>query len=429
MSNVSNLSPSEFDQQHIWHPYSAIGAGLPVFHVDQAEGCELILKDGRRLIDGMASWWSVIHGYRNPTMDAAMKAQIDRFSHVMFGGLTHDPAIELARKLVEMSAPELEAVFFADSGSVSVEVAMKMAIQYWASQGQAHKQKFLSFRNGYHGDTFGAMSVCDPVTGMHSLFADTLSQQLFAPAPTTPVGEACNDEDFNVVKQILEQNHKQIAAIIIEPIVQGAGGMRFYSADVLRALRALADEYGVLLIFDEIATGFGRTGKLFAYEHAGVVPDILCLGKALTGGYMTLAATLTSKRVAQTIQAGEPGVFMHGPTFMGNPLACTAGLTSLQLLAEQDIEANGQRIEQALRKGLAPCADLPNVKEVRCLGAIGVIELNEPVDMRDIQPRFVNAGVWVRPFGKLVYVMPAYIMSDEQLARLCAGMVAVVAKS
>lgn len=425
MSNDS-LSPFDFDQQHIWHPYSAIGSGLPVFHVDAAEGCELILKDGKRLIDGMSSWWSVIHGYRHPVMDAAMKAQIDRFSHVMFGGLTHDPAIELAQKLVALSAPELEAVFFADSGSVSVEVAMKMAIQYWASQDQPRKQRFISFRNGYHGDTFGAMSVCDPVTGMHSLFADTLSQQLFAPAPGTPFGEACKAHDLDEVKALLAQHHEHCAAIIIEPIVQGAGGMRFYSADFLRQLRQLADDFGVLLIFDEIATGFGRTGKLFAYEHTGIVPDILCLGKALTGGYMTLAATLTSQRVAQTIQAGEPGVFMHGPTFMANPLACTAGLTSLSLLEQMDVSTRTLEIEAQLRAGLAPCAELKGVKEVRCLGAIGVVEMHEAVDMRNIQGRFVEAGVWVRPFGKLVYVMPAYIMQAEQVAQLCAGIVKVL---
>ena len=423
------LPPFEFDQHHIWHPYSAIGSGLPVFHVDGAEGCEIILKDGRRLIDGMASWWSVIHGYRNPTMDAAVKDQIDRFSHVMFGGLTHDPAIELAQKLIELSAPELDAVFFADSGSVAVEVAMKMAIQFWASQGKPLKQKFLSFRNGYHGDTFGAMSVCDPVTGMHSLFAETLSQQLFAPAPRTPFGEICDSDDLLEVESLLHKHSEDVAAIIIEPIVQGAGGMRFYSADVLRKLRSLADQHGVLLIFDEIATGFGRTGKLFAYEHADVVPDILCLGKALTGGYMTLAATLTSQHVAQTIQSGEPGVFMHGPTFMANPLACSAGLASLKLLSEQNIASNVARIEEQLRKGLAPCAELNSVQDVRCLGAIGVVELKQPVDMRDIQGRFVEQGVWVRPFGKLVYVMPAYVMSNAELTRLCEGIAQVLSSS
>lgn len=408
-----------FDQQHIWHPYSAVGAGQPLFHVDSAEGCTLRLKDGRELIDGMASWWSVIHGYRHPTMDDALKTQIDRFSHVMFGGLTHDPAIHLAERLLDITHPALDAVFFADSGSVSVEVAMKMAIQYWASQGQAGRQKFLTVRSGYHGDTFGAMSVCDPVTGMHSLFAQTLAQQIFAPRPATPFGQIAPASDLKELKALLESHHKEIAAIILEPIVQGAGGMRFYSSDYLVQLKALADAYDILIIFDEIATGFGRSGKLFAYEHAGFAPDILCLGKALTGGYMTLAATLTSRKVAETIQSGEPGVFMHGPTFMANPLACAAGLASIEILMQSDWQAKVKRISEGLAHGLSPCNSLENVQEVRVLGAIGVVELKEAVDMKVIQPMLVEQGVWVRPFGKLVYVMPPYIISDAQLVQLC----------
>ncbi|MDX1453593.1 MAG: adenosylmethionine--8-amino-7-oxononanoate transaminase [Oleiphilaceae bacterium] len=414
-------SALDFDRQHIWHPYSSIGSDNPVFHVERAEGCELILKDGRRLIDGMASWWSVIHGYNHPTMNAALKAQIDKMSHVMFGGLTHDPAIELAQQLVAMTAPELEAVFFADSGSVSVEVAMKMAIQYWASSGQPGKQRFLTVRNGYHGDTFGAMSVCDPVNGMHSLFASTLAQQVFAPAPEPAFDAPCEAKHLAELTRLLEAHQHELAAIIIEPVVQGAGGMRFYAPGYLDALRALADAHQVLLIFDEIATGFGRTGKLFAYEHTQVVPDILCLGKALTGGYMTLAATLTSEKISRTINQGEPGVFMHGPTFMGNPLACTAALTSLQLLQESNWQQQVKGIEQGLQQGLAACRALDSVAEVRVLGAIGVVELKEPVVMRDFQPKLVEAGVWVRPFGKLVYVMPPYVMSDAQLATLCGA--------
>ena len=416
----------DFDRQHIWHPYSSIGAATPIFHVDRAEGCELVLKDGRRILDGMASWWSVIHGYNHPVMNAALKAQIDKMSHVMFGGLTHDPAIELAQQLVAMTAPELEAVFFADSGSVSVEVAMKMAIQYWASQCFPDKQRFLTVRNGYHGDTFGAMSVCDPVNGMHTLFAQSLTQQFFAPAPAPGFDEACQPEHLSAITDLLKAHHKEVAAIIIEPVVQGAGGMRFYSPDYLKALRALADEYEVLLIFDEIATGFGRTGKLFAYEHASVVPDILCLGKALTGGYMTLAATLATERVSHTINKGEPGLFMHGPTFMANPLACSAALASLNLLTEQDWQSRVNQIEAGLKASLAPCHSLDSVKEVRVLGAIGVVELHHPVDMAAIQPRFVEAGVWVRPFGKLVYVMPPYIMQSRQVQQLCEAIYQVL---
>jgi adenosylmethionine-8-amino-7-oxononanoate aminotransferase len=422
----NSLSPKKLDNEHIWHPYSAIGAGLPVFHVDSAQGCRIKLKDGRELIDGMASWWSAIHGYRHPTLDAALKSQLDKMSHVMFGGLTHDPAIELSRRLLNLTADELDAVFFADSGSVAVEVAMKMAIQYWASKGHAKRQKFLTVRSGYHGDTFGAMSVCDPETGMHSLFEETLNKHFFAPKPETPFGAICPKEDIAELKRLLEDNIEEIAAVIIEPIVQGAGGMRFYSADYLNKLRAICDEHQILLIFDEIATGFGRTGKLFAYEHSDIVPDMLCLGKAITGGYMTLAATMTTQRVAKTIQGASPGVFMHGPTFMANPLACSAAVASLDLLIANNWHKKVKTIEANLKDHLQRFIQLESVADVRVLGAIGVVEMKQPVDMKDIQPRFVEAGIWVRPFGRLVYIMPPYIIEAEELKALIQGMYSVL---
>ncbi len=414
------------DNQHVWHAYSAIGADLPIFPVASANGVHLKLADGRELIDGMSSWWSAIHGYNHPVMNAALRAQIEKMSHVMFGGLTHEPAVELATRLVELTPAPLQTVFFSDSGSVAVEVAMKMAIQYWHAKGQPTKQRFLTLRNGYHGDTFGAMSVCDPVTGMHSLFSEVLAQQYFVDAPTCRFGEMSGGDEIEPLKQQLEQHGAQIAAVILEPIVQATGGMNFYSADYLRRVRALCDEFNVLLICDEIATGFGRTGKLFACEHAGISPDIMCLGKALTGGYLTLAATLTTEKVSGTISQSEPGLFMHGPTFMANPLACSAALASLKLLTESDWSANVLRIELGLKSGLAPCCELAAVADVRVLGGIGVVELNEPVEMKTIQPLFVEHGVWVRPFGRLVYLMPPYVISDEDLVELSAAVVRVV---
>ena len=416
----------DIDKSHVWHPYSAMGLDLPVYPVASADGVRLKLTDGRELIDGMSSWWCAIHGYNHAEMNRALQAQIQKMSHVMFGGLTHQPAVELAEKLVALTPDKLQSVFFSDSGSVSVEVAMKMSIQYWHAIGHTNKKHFLTIRNGYHGDTFGAMSVCDPVTGMHSLFQDVLSQQYFVDAPGCRFGQACTDEDIAEFEQTLRSEQKSIAAVIMEPIVQGAGGMRFYSAEYLKRVRELCDHYHVLLILDEIATGFGRTGKLFACEYADITPDIMCVGKALTGGYMSLAATITTKDVSETISHGEPGIFMHGPTFMANPLACTAALASLNILLASPWQSEITRIEKQLAAGLGPCQALNVIEDVRVLGAIGVVELNNPVDMATVQPQFVEAGVWVRPFGKLVYLMPPFIIQDEDLEKLTTAVVDVL---
>ncbi|MEM9303903.1 MAG: adenosylmethionine--8-amino-7-oxononanoate transaminase [Pseudomonadota bacterium] len=416
------------DRAAVWHPYSAVGADMPLFPVASAEGVRLRLADGRELIDGMASWWCMIHGYNHPALNAAIERQLESMAHVMFGGLTHAPAIELAEKLVEITPDGLDLVFLADSGSVSVEVAMKLAIQYWVSAGLPEKTRFLSLRNGYHGDTLHAMSVCDPVTGMHRLFNRALPKQLFVPAPGGAVDGAAPASDFAALEEMLAEHAGHLAALILEPVVQGAGGMRFYAADYLRAARDLCDRHGVLLIADEIATGFGRTGKLFACEHAGITPDILCLGKALTGGYMTMAAAMTTRVIADAVSRGEPGVFMHGPTFMANPLGCAVSLASIGQLEAGDWQGAVGRIERGLREGLAPCASLDHVADVRALGAIGVVELTHPVAMREVQPLFVEHGVWVRPFGKLVYLMPPFIIDDGDLRALTAAVAAVVGR-
>ncbi len=410
----------DFDKDHLWHPYTSMHNPLPVYPVSHAQGVRIFLEDGTALIDGMSSWWSAIHGYRHPVLDAAAKAQLDRMSHVMFGGLTHAPAVELGKLLVQVTPAGLDKVFFSDSGSVSVEVAIKLALQYWIAALQPGKNRLLTIRKGYHGDTFAAMAVCDPVTGMHHVFSDVLTQQFFVDEPRTAFGELCPTQELDEMRAALAAHHHQIAAVILEPVVQGAGRMFFYSADYLRQVRALCDEFNVLLIADEIATGFGRSGKLFACEHAGISPDILCVGKALTGGYLTLAATLCTEKVSSMISQNG-GVLMHGPTFMANPLACAVAVASIKLLLDSPWQQRIATIASQLQYDLAPCLHSSKVAAVRVLGAIGVVEMKEPVNMAEAQHFFVEHGVWIRPFGKLVYLMPPYIISSDDLRQLTSA--------
>ncbi|WP_440876679.1 adenosylmethionine--8-amino-7-oxononanoate transaminase [Thalassotalea sp. PLHSN55] len=426
----------DFDKNNIWHPYTSMSNPLPSYFVESAQGVYLHLSEGKKVVDAMSSWWAVVHGYNHPVLTQAIVDQASKVSHVMFGGLTHQPAIELCQKLIELTPAPLSKVFLSDSGSVSVEVAMKMAYQYWGTikKRQANrfkatdKTKLLTVRNGYHGDTFAAMSVCDPVNGMHQMFEQVISQHYFAPAPKTAFGQEWDSCELDELTTTFKDHHQEIAAFIIEPVVQGAGGMRIYHPQYLAACRQLCDQYDVLLIVDEIATGFGRTGKLFACEWADITPDILCLGKALTGGYMTLAATLCSEEIATTVSDGEAGCFMHGPTFMGNPLACAVANASIDLLITSNWQEKVNTIQAQLTKELLPLVRHKSVADTRVIGAIGVVETNNPVNMAHIQKRFVEMGVWIRPFGKLIYIMPPFITTPDELRTVINAIDTVLAE-
>ena len=413
---------TSFDTRHIWHPYTSMSEPLPCYPVDSASGVTLHLEDGRTLIDGMSSWWAALHGYNHPVLNEAIKNQLDKMSHVMFGGITHRPAVDLCKRLVEMTPDPLECVFLADSGSVAVEVALKMAFQYWHAKGEK-RHKIVSLSHAYHGDTFGAMSVCDPKNSMHSIYEGYLPEHLFAPTFTLGFDDEWDDSAVDELFTLVEDNADDISAIIVEPIVQGAGGMRMYHPNYLKTIRELCGHFGILMIADEIATGFGRTGKLFACEHAEIAPDIMCVGKAITGGYMTLSATLTTRHIADTISNGEAKCFMHGPTFMGNPLACSVALASLSLLDNGAWESNVSRIEAQLKEELFVLKGHEDIEDVRVLGAIGVIELKTPINQEKMQAYFVENGVWVRPFNKLVYIMPPYVIKEEELRQLTGSLV------
>ncbi len=402
-----------FDRKHIWHPYTSMTHPLKTYAVKSAQGVRIELCDGQVLVDGMSSWWAAIHGYNHPALNKAVQDQLGKMAHIMFGGFTHEPAVDLARLLVKITPKPLQHIFFADSGSVAVEVAVKMAFQYWQAKGMPKKNRLITVRSGYHGDTFMAMSVCDPVTGMHSMFNDILLNHFFADAP--------DNDSVESMEQTIKSHHTNTAAVILEPVVQGAGGMRFYSPQYLIELKRLCKKYDLLLIFDEIATGFGRTGKLFACEQARVSPDIMCMGKALTGGYLTLAATLATTEVAHTISKSDSGVLMHGPTFMANPLACSTAIASIELLLSYSLEKMIHHIEQRLSTGLNELKQLDCVQDVRVLGAIGVVEMKEPVDVEKIQQAFVKNGIWIRPFGKLIYTMPPFIINDTDIDKLTTG--------
>lgn len=414
------------DRSHVWHPYTAANEPGFITPVSHATGVELHLKDGRVLIDGMSSWWSTLHGYNHPVLNKALTDQLAKMAHIMFAGITHDPAARLASTLTKIAPPGLEKVFFSDSGSVAVEVAMKMAFQYWLSKGQAQRTTFMALKRGYHGDTFGAMSICDPHSGMHHLFQRNLSHHLFSESPPCRFDEPFKETHIAYFDQLLQQHRQKIAAVILEPIVQGAGGMHFYSPDYLRRVREICDKHEILLIADEIATGFGRTGKLFACNHAGISPDIMCIGKALSAGYITLAATLCNTRVSEGISKGEAPVFMHGPTYMANPLACAVANASIELLLDSDWEARLNTISEQMKKELAPCEAFSFVTDVRVLGAIGVVELDRPIETNKLMPLFIEQGVWIRPFGNIIYLMPAFIMEPEQLTQLTDAIIKVL---
>ena len=424
--STSNLSTNDFDQQHLWHPYASLPPTYPNIVIDHAEGIYIVTNDGTRLIDGMSSWWASVHGYNHPKLNAAMIAQLGKMAHVMFGGLSHQPAVDLGKKLLSIVPDGLDAIFYADSGSIAVEVALKMALQYQIAAGCPNKNQFASTHSGYYGDTWHAMSVCDPVGGMHSLYGTQLPLQHFVPAPPLGFERELAQNERDELTTFFAKHSAQLAGFIIEPIIQGAGGMRFYSPEYLQLLRQLCDEHDVLLIADEIATGFGRSGKLFACEHAGISPDIMTIGKALTGGYMTFAATLCTREVAETISQSEYPALMHGPTFMGNPLACAVACASIDLILSYDIESRTANMQTIMDEQLATAANLNGVADVRCLGAVAVIELDEAVDMPVFQSLLIDNGIWVRPFGKLVYIMPPYVISDDELVTLCQALLTVV---